>query len=87
MGERGGGREGIETDSLHLDSLPKEKITSQPVAGTERHKQGPRRRTPQIHNQGRLEHFKDKHVFSCGLIKLKVDASDAGARPPELPGN
>lgn len=38
------------------------------------------------HNQERLEHFKDKHVFSCGLIKLKVDASDAELAP-ELLGN
>lgn len=38
------------------------------------------------HNQVRLEHFKDKHVFSCGLIKLKVNASDAEVAP-ELPGN
>lgn len=45
-----------------------------------------RRHTLQIHNQERLEHFKDKHVFSCGLIKLKVDASDAGLAL-ELPCN
>lgn len=23
------------------------------------------------HNQGKLEHLKEQHVFSCGLIKLK----------------
>lgn len=34
----------------------------------------------------KLEHFKGKHAFSCGLIKLKVDVSDAELAP-ELPGN
>lgn len=53
----------------------------------ERYKQTHRRTLqPYNHNQERLEHFKDKHVFSCGLIKLKVAASDAGLAP-ELPGN
>lgn len=66
-------RRGIETDSSHLDSRECRHRKTQT-------------HVPQTHNQGRLEHFKDKHVFSCGLIKLKVNASDAGLAL-ELPGN
>lgn len=65
---------GIGTDSSHLDSLQKrEKKKTKNTTSREYMYGKTQTHASQTHNQGRLEHFKDKHVFSCGLTKFKVN--------------